>query len=282
MPLREYSDRKRPKSRATRGSPYLLKTVFAASILTLLVAAVGLLAYKAKSSLIETDPVTLCPISLPPTSVDVVVLDVSEGFSEAQRLQVLNQLARVHRNVPRLGLIEVFSITRFDTELAEPVFHACNPGTGDDLNELYQNPGRANRRWKTFADRLRDEIDKSMRSAGQAQSPIFEAIQATSARTFGRPEFDDVPKQLWIVSDLIQHVPDKFSMYRGLPSFEAFQRSDYYNGVRSDLHGVDVSLLYLSRSALPFTRSHHVSFWEEFFRAQGASVNSVDTIFGDK
>jgi hypothetical protein len=48
---------------------------------------------------------------------------------------------------------------------------------------------------------------------------IFEAVQATALRTFGRPEYDGWTKRLVIVSDLLQNLPGRLNMYQRVPSF---------------------------------------------------------------
>jgi hypothetical protein len=113
-------------------------------------------------------------------------------------------------------------------------------------------------------------------------SPIFEAIQATALRTFGKPDYDGLTKRLVIVSDLLQNVPGELSMYDGVPSFAAFEKISYYSRVRSDLNGVSVLLYYLARPTVKQQDSNHLAFWRDYFQAQGAEVESVEKIFGDR
>jgi hypothetical protein len=237
---------------------------------------------KSESGAVPTDSVTLCPTKRPPSEILVILLDVSDQFSEPQRLQIQNDLARIRDSIPRFGLVEVYTVDRLGRRLTEHVTHICNPGAGDDLSQIYQNPALARKKWQGFAARLTSDIDRQMSAPRMATSPIFEAIQATALRTFGTPEYDGLPKHLVIVSDLMQNVPGELSMYKEVPPFERFKTTPYFSRIRGDLKGVSVLIYYLVRSNAPKQSPEHLGFWRDYFRFQGAMIESVDRVFGDK
>ena len=237
---------------------------------------------KSESGAVPTDKVTLCPTKRPPSEIVVILLDVSDQFSEPQRLQVQSHLARVRDSIPRFGLVEVYTVDRLGRRVTENVTHICNPGAGDDLSQIYQNPGLARKKWQGFAAKLTSDIDRQIRAPRMATSPIFEAIQATALRTFGKPEYDGLPKHLVIVSDLMQHIPGGLSMYQEVPSFEKFKNTAYFSRIRGDLQGVSVLIYYLIRSTGPKQKPEHLGFWRDYFRFQGATIESLDRVFGDK
>jgi hypothetical protein len=251
-------------------------------ILTSLVTVGAWLAFKSNEVAVETDPTSLCPTRKAPTEVLAILLDPSEQFSEPARLQIQNELMRVRSRLPRFGLVEVYTVDRVEQRLPEPIIHLCNPGSGADLNRLYQNPDLARKTWNAFSGRVGAQIDKEMSGPDRSASPIFEAIQAVALRTFGRPEYDGVPKRLVLVSDLLQHVPGRLSMYATVPSFDSFRTAPYFADIRANLDGVSVEVLYLTRPTVATQGREHVRFWEEYFRSQGAVVESVEKIFGDK
>jgi hypothetical protein len=187
----------------------------AAAVALALVAGGATLAIKGRAAAVPTDATTLCPTKRPPSEIMVILLDVSDRFSEPQRLQIQNQMARLRDSIPRFGMVEVYTVDRLRRRVTEPVSHLCNPGTGADLNKIYQNPQLAKKKWDGFATKLRVDIDHQIEKPAHQTSPIFEAIQATALRTFGKPEYDGLPKRLVIVSDLLQHVPGGLSMYQG-------------------------------------------------------------------
>jgi hypothetical protein len=281
VPLREYR-RDYPVGRVVSLPRIRGRIAAAATAVVILIVAGVALSLKSRAVAVPTGAATLCPTERPLSSVTVILLDVSDRFSEPQRLQIQNHLARIRDSVPRFGLIEVYTVDRLGRRVTEPVFHLCNPGTGDDLNRIYQNPELARKRWHGFADTLAADIDRQVSLPATRTSPIFEAIQATAVRTFGRPEYDRLSKRLVIVSDLIQNVPGGLSMYNGVPSFREFRKTDYFSQVRADLSGVAVTIYYLARSGVGVQGRRHLGFWDAYFRFQGARVESAVGVFGDR
>jgi hypothetical protein len=279
MRLRDYS---RSSTGPSKEFATKARIAAAAAVALILIGLGTALALKGRAATVPTDPATLCPSKSPPSELLVILLDVSDRFSEPQRLQIQNQLTRLRDSISRFGLIEVYTVDRLSRRVTEPVSHLCNPGTGDDLNRIYQNPELARKKWQAFAAKLAGDVDRQISKPALATSPIFEAIQATALRTFGKPEHDGLPKRLIIVSDLLQNVPDGLSMYDGVPAFASFQTSPYFSRVQADLQGVSVQLLYLVRSGQPQQGSRHLAFWQEYLQRQGAEVESVERVFGDR
>jgi hypothetical protein len=269
-------------SSADRGPGIKAKIAGAAALLVLLIAGGAALALKGRAVAVPTDPATLCPTRRSLSEIAVILLDVSDRFSEPQRLQIRSHLARLRDSIPRFGLVEVYTVDRLGRRVTEPVSHLCNPGTGADLSRIYQNPELAKKKWEGFSAKLNADVDRQISKPPLKSSPIFEAIQATALRTFGKPEYDGLPKRLVIVSDLLQNVPGGLSMYARVPSFESFKTTPYFSRVRTDLNGVSVELYYLIRSGEARQNRDHLAFWQEYFQHQGAEVESVEKVFGDR
>ena len=281
MRLRDYRAALASSERA-KGLGLKLRIAGAAVLALVLIAGGAALALKGRSAAVPTDGKTLCPTKRPPSEIMVILLDVSSRFSEPQRLQIQNQLARLRDSVPRFGLVEVYTVDRLRRRLTEPINHLCNPGTGAELNQMYQNPQLARKKWDGFAAKLRTDINHQMVAPPHGTSPIFEAIQATALRTFGKPEYDGLPKRLVIISDLMQHVPGGLSMYKGVPPFDSFKNTDYFARVRSDLSGVSVLLYYLVRPKVVEQDPKHIAFWNDYFRFEGAKLEPMEKVFGDR
>ncbi|HEU4682468.1 MAG TPA: hypothetical protein VFS51_12010 [Gemmatimonadales bacterium] len=281
MRLREYGRDSTAPGESTRFG--IRARMAAVGLFLVLLLGTGVAFFvKSESGAVPTDGVTLCPTKRPPSEIVVILLDVSDQFSEPQRLQVQSHLARVRDSIPRFGLVEVYTVDRLGRRVTEHVTHICNPGAGDDLSQIYQNPALARKKWRGFADKLTSDIDQQIRAPRMKTSPIFEAIQATALRTFGKPEYDGLPKHLVIVSDLMQNVPGALSMYKDVPSFEKFKNTQYFSRIRGDLQGVSVLIFYLVRTQAPKQTPEHLGFWRDYFRFQGATIESVDRVFGDK
>lgn len=275
--MREYLDGKGGRNRhSARNS---LKIPILSGIIVLLLATWAGMTWLGRTALVPTDPDTLCPREKPPSEILVLLLDMSDEYSEPQRLQIRNELERFRSGLKQFGLVEVYAVDRNGERVTKPLLHICNPGSDVDVNRLYQNPGLARKRWATFAAKLDGELARLLKSNESDTSPIFEAIQSTALRTFSLPEHDGLPKQLVLVSDLLQNVPGKFSHYQDDVSFSQFQDSKYFADTRADLTGVNVHLAYLLRSS-SLQDADHLMFWEQYFAAQGAAVQSVVPIFG--
>ena len=281
MRLRDYQSGSTAPGESSRFGMKIRIAAVGLLLVVLLVTGIGFFV-KGESGLVPTDSATLCPTKRPPSEIVVILLDVSDEFSEPQRLQIHHYLARIRDSIPRFGLVEVYTVDRLGRRVTEHVTHLCNPGAGDDLSQIYQNPELARKKWNGFAAKLTSDIDRLIRAPRMKTSPIFEAIQATALRTFGKPEYDGLPKHLVIVSDLMQNRPGGLSMYRDIPDFEKFKNTPYFSRIRGDLKGVSVILVYLVRSNAPKQSPEHLRFWRDYFRFQGAEIESVDKVFGDR
>lgn len=248
-----------------------------------LLALGGGLYVVSKRSYVPTDSETLCPTHRLVAQLTVVILDVSDQLTDLQILAIKNDFNRVQRTIPRLGRVEVYTLQEAASAQPRSFIQLCNPGSGEDLNSLYQNPQLARKRWETSFDaRLSQEIETLLRAHADDQSPIYEAIQATVIRTLHRPEFDSTPKRLIIFSDLLHNVRGKQSHYQSAPDFDSFKGSAYFRQLRTDMSDVDVELYYIRRSAVHAQGGMHIEFWNRYLSDQGAIVRSVKSIEGDR
>ena len=281
MPLRDRDRRSGGRMRRNDG-PSSLRIVAAFAVLGLLLGGGVWLYVKGRSSSVAIDDKSLCRTSRAPSAVTVILLDMSDRLSEPQRMAVHNELYRARQRVPRFGLIEAYAVDPSGRRLIEPVIQICNPGTGADLNHLYQNPELARRRWERFDSDLSQKLDELTERPSGNKSPIFEAIQSAALRTFNRPDLDGVPKELLVVSDLMQNVPGKLSLYQEHPNFKAFKKSTYFANIRADLGGVSTQVLMLVRPSVQSDALWLVSFWESYFAAQGAHIESIQPVYGEQ
>lgn len=258
-----------------------LKTLALIGVLSVLVISGLGLQYLSKSSKVRTDRATLCAIDRPPTELTVILLDISEEFSEPQLIQVQQAMKRLRDEVPQLGRVDVYAVSRNGERLVKPIASLCNPGTGEGMNRLYQNPDIARRKWGEFAETFDKTIIEIGSLSDTATSPIYESVQAVSLRSFSDPAYDHLSKRLVIVSDLLQNMPGH-SHYRKIPVFEEFKRTPYFLQVLPSLADVGVEVFYLRRSELAIPVAIHTSFWADFFNAAGATSVRFIAVYGDK
>jgi hypothetical protein len=278
MSMRDYLQGTSSKRRQPGASSST--AVFLGAVLLFLVGLGVFLNVKGRGN-VSVDEATLCPTNRAPSEVVAVLVDVSDEMTEAQVMAVGNSLDRVLSDIRPFGLIEAYRVGSIDRTVAEPLTHICNPGTGADLNPVYQNPRLAEERWRAFRQRLRADLDTLLRGSPSTTSAVFEAVQAVGLRTFGSPQYDGMPKRLVIVSDLLQNV-QAFSQYSDRRPFAEFRTTEYFSRVRVDLTGVDVLVLYLVRPSAPQSWPEHIHFWEQYLLAQGARIDRVEPIYGAK
>lgn len=279
MSLRHHLRRRRGRHVHYSSAVSAMK-IGALSVALMSLIALGIAMYtRAVTEFVRTDRVTLCPVERRPSEVTVLLLDMSDTFTAAQQLQISNALDRITTKTQRFGLIEVYRVEANGHAMATPLLRICNPGTGRELNKFYQNPELAGKKWADFAQRLNSELRRLMAIPPAPASPIFEAVQATAFKTFNHLGYDDVPKRLVIVSDLMQNVPGKLSHYTRIPRFDEFRLSRYFTEVRSDLGGVAITVLYLVREPRQPWPGHY-QFWEQYFATQGATIELLQPIYG--
>jgi len=284
VPLRDRQNGRASHRSPSAGGGPAAKWAIASIVLAiaLLAGAGGWLYVKSNELRVAADPDTLCRADGVLPEVTVVLLDLSSTLSDVQKLDVRNELARLRDTVPRFGRIEIFAVDDRAPRIVEPILRLCNPGRGDDMNELYQNPQLARQRWeRDFASTLDGAIEKLLQMPESATSPIFEAIQAVALQTFDDPALDGVRnRRLVLVSDLMQNTPGHLRMYDGIPRFDDFARTPYWLDVKADLENVDVTVLYLQRPASQRLWTSQVEFWSRYFDAQGASIERVLPLSG--
>lgn len=250
-----------------------------ASILIPLMLIIGLVAaisygwYMAKKADIPIDELTNCPTKKSPSAVHVVLIDVTDELSALTREEILQHVQRIQGKVGFLDRIEVFGLGPNNEGVTEPIFAACNPGRGEDMNALYQNPMMAEKKWMAFDGKMERALAEIVANEESQRSPILEAIRRISVKTFGRPEFDQSEKFLYVFSDLLQHNPGVYSHYkRPLESYEAFLSSGKHPTPQANLTGVQVEFFYLSpQKTRHLQGEEHIRFWESFVLKSGGT-----------
>ena len=286
MPLRERSSgrsshRDAGPSGGSGGSAGWLIGGIVLAIGTLLAGGTWLYV-KSEQLRVAADAETLCRSDGAYPEITVVLLDLSSALSDVQKLSVKNELTRIRDATPRFGRIEIFAVDDRAPRVLEPLLALCNPGRGDDMSEIYQNPQLARQRWeRDFARTLEAAIERLLATPEAETSPIFEAIQAVALRTFDDPKLGAVPsRRLVLVSDLLQNVPGRLSMYQGVPKFDDVARTPYWLDVKAELDQVDVTVLYLQRPSSQRLWQSQVEFWSRYFETQGASLARVLPLSG--
>lgn len=229
----------------------------------------------------QPDPHTGCIKDRKPVDLTAILIDTTDRLSVIQRNYVQDKLQDRIDKTPDGGEVALYTVGPVGDKLLTAEADVCNPGGGQNENPLYGTARLMKRRWKRiFADKLHNVLETLLSSSDSPTSPIMESLQSISVGVFEKPRYDGVPKNLVIVSDMVQNTTG-FSQYRERGAFRKFQANSYYIEVRPEFDGVNVSILYLRRPATrPIQTAAHIEFWRDFFEDAGAKSFSVESVEG--
>lgn len=219
---------------------------------------------------------TLCPVD-GPRAVTVVLLDASDDWPDVTARQVRTRLLDLADTLPTYGLLELRLLTPGDPA-GRVLFAKCNPGNGEGLSELTANPEMVRRTWAAgFRDPIEQLVSAGIPAGPADTSPIMAAIQRIAVDRFEGRAAADIPKRLVVVSDMMENTP-AYTQYGGNLDYAAFRASPAYQGLRTDLAGADVTILYVQRqrAAAPIPSGAHIAFWTAFIAdMRGRLVEAV-------
>lgn len=248
-------------------------------VVLLAMALIGYAYYRASASHRSLDPVTLCPTD--PTSVTILLVDVTDPMNVAQRQDFMNQLARLKNSIPRYGKLIVTKVDGTSDSLLSPVIARCNPGTAADENEATGDPKAVQRKWDEGFDKpLQAAFERIAGASGADRSPILESIQSVALTEFQKPTVEGKPRRLIVASDLLQNTSE-ISFYKALPDPVAFTSSPAFRKARTDLRGIEVELWMLERSDAAATQPRALAdLWDRLITAQGGFVKRIYNVSG--
>ena len=181
-------------------------------------------------------------------------------------------LETIENGAPATAEIRIYTVGQAGRGNTRAVFRVCKPVHPDDVGSFTGNPALAERRYEEdFRAPLEQALTSLLSVEGDSISPIVEGIQVAAVSAF-QPRDADIPRQLLIVSDMIQNSRD-LSFYRDPVEFGPLSRSPDYGTLRVDLSGVEVSVFLLARrgGAGRIQGGTLRGFWEDYFLDQGAS-----------
>lgn len=234
-----------------------------------------------QESRIPTNPITLCPES-GPVAMTTVLIDGTDSLNAIQKNAIMLELRAIQQETIQHELVEIYNVTELHDTLIKPVFAMCNPGAGENMNKLYENPALAKRKWQTqFIQPLNTALTELTSSGGSDHSPIMESIQSIAGVSLGTVGAM-TPKHFIIISDMLQN-SEGLSFYKSdIPSEEEFKKSRFFSKIRTQyLKGSEVTLLLLRRhNASALQNKKAMQFWQSYFAEQGAVVIRVKFIDG--
>ena len=234
----------------------------------------GLLAFSLQSSRVATNPETLCPLEQD-YGHTVVLIDKTEAFTEGQRRFIKQQVKDIGDGLNLFEKLSIFVLDHQNFSTPVAAFSLCNPGDGSSANALYENPRKIRQIFdQKFGAPLDGILDQLAEVQTSPRSPIMEMIQEISFLDDFRPS--EEKRRLILVSDMLQHMPGKFSQFAAYGRFADFKEISYARQVSANLDGFDVIVFYLLHGQFSKLQTRgHILFWEQFFQWTGATLTEV-------
>lgn len=221
-----------------------------------------------------TDAETLCRTDAPLQAHTIVLVDSTDRLEARHRRKLRAVLAQERA---RLGQYDRLTIMRLNVRRPqEPaiLFSRCLPRPPEQTNPLFENARMAQQRWdEDFAGAL-DSALRSAQSGGPARaSPIITSLRAVAAD----PDFGaEIPaRRLALMSDLLEHDPQGYSLYAEGAAFDAWRTSSPQGP--PNLARVDVRIVPIDRPDHAERQSVALTeFWPAFFDASDVQTVSFD------
>jgi hypothetical protein len=220
------------------------------------------------------DEETFCPKDRP-YAQSIILVDQTDNLSPIQKRSLGQVLENIRDGLATFERMTIYVLNEENFADSEPVFDLCNPGTGEDANFVYQNPRMLQKKWDDkFGEPLRQALELLLVDRTASTSPILEMIQTVT--NLSRLQGDGGSVRLYVVSDLLQNMPPRFTHYDDRTDIEAFLISDYFESVRSPMNSIDVHVHYVIRPNLGHLQDdEHIEFWSAVLQAQGARLVEV-------
>ena len=224
----------------------------------------------------DYDEKTLCPKDgdYPRTAV---LIDATDALNASQVKTIREEVTALRDRLALHEWVGIFVLNEDNLVLPAPEVALCYPGDESTANPLYENPRQIRRRFeREFRDPIEAAVQHLADLPSRPTSPILEMIRAVALDR----NFDSTKgRRLLVVSDLLQNVPE-YSHYRAEPDFEQWRQTPYAREfLLLSLLDVQIDVLYLRRTETrPRQTRGHVKFWEEYFHAVGAVVETLKPV----
>lgn len=246
------------------------------------VVVVGVVLWSTAVDRTVRDPHTMCP-EVGPSQVTAILVDTTDDLDPISREDILGRLNDLVSKSRPDEMMIVYEASQSQLNTIEPQIKVCNPGDPDAADPLISSPGLIRKALEErFKNPLRRMFENLVASGKADVSPIMETIQAISVGVYARDAYEQLPKRLILVSDLLQHT-EHLSLYRREPlDYDVFARGVGAKALRTDLRDVVVEFLFVQRHAhSEFASSKElIRFWGRWINEQGGQIERVSKIDG--
>lgn len=217
----------------------------------------------------RVDLVTLCPRE-GVEAATVIIIDKTDPYD---RHQVEAIKRRILKARDELRVLEQISIHVLDSGGIRPVLTLCNPGKGDSVNPIYQNPKLAQEKYEeSFLAPFDAKLAKLIEPDRNDYSPIARAISRSI--TLDPRVLAAKSKKLIIFTDLLENDGEDSSIYRGTLTTRKIS-----DRIASDakfwLGNAAIEIKLILRDPRPMQKKA-TAMWEEYLRSVPAKYTISD------
>lgn len=261
------------RRRSTRGakpSPVL-------GVMLIALAATALIALTGAAFLFRPPPVdadTLCRTDVPLAAHTLVLVDATDRLEPRHRRKLRAVVAQERARLRQYDRLTIMRVNVRRPHEPSILFSKCLPRPPEQTNPLFENARRTQAQWdEAFGQALERALRGAGAGGGARSSPLIAATRAAAADPDFGPEI--AARRLVLVSDLLEHDPQGFSLYAENADFSAWRARS--PSEPPDLASVEVRLVPLDRPdhVEAQTRARN-GFWPAFFDAAGAQSVSID------
>lgn len=191
-----------------------------------------------------TSSETLCRTDAPLAAHTIVLVDSTDRLEARHRRKLRAVLAQERGRLAQYDRLTIMRINVRRPQEPAILFSKCLPRPPEQTNPLFENARMVQAAWdEEFAQAL----DAALRSAGsggpQRASPIVAAVRAVAAD----PDFGaEIPRRrLVLVSDLLEHDPQGFSLYVSEANYAGWRAASAYGP--PDLAHMDLRIVPIDR-----------------------------------
>jgi hypothetical protein len=220
------------------------------------------------------DDDTLCRTDRALAAHTLILVDGTDRLEARHRRKLERVIAQERARLAPHERLSIWSLRADHPQEPRNLFSRCLPRDGSQINPLFENAAKAQARWDEQVGAALESAARRAGSSGRGDaSPILAGLRAAAAD----PDFSaEIPqRRLVLVSDLLEHARDGFTLYDAAADFAAWRTQDAAGP--ADLAGVTVRVAPLDRPEhAAAQRRARAAFWEPYFAAADAEGVSFD------
>lgn len=212
---------------------------------------------------------------------NVFLIDVTDKLTPQQKGELINNVEKYINESPKNSWHEVYEVDSTDDELLKPLLKTKSTfAPSGPKNSLTSSLVLSKKLFmKNFVTPFRNLLEESFAKCAVEKSPILESVQSTAITCLNKPEAQNAPRRIILVSDLMQNTKG-INFYQGVPLFDDLLKTEAYRKTRTNLEGVKFQIWKLNSRISPEDDRKLLDLWNKIIHDQGAILQEVVKISG--